>query len=229
MSLEVVTRALATIKQRNASPYDGVLGQPPQWVPKDWRNSFSDARNQLLDNYPIDDVRASLRSFRASQGSDPGLPPLYDSTDPARSGVTEEAVRRRRETHDQIAVLAKVQDFVELGRAKALGKYLGTTSYATLKQDLERERQRERGSKDRPDGLQRVIRAIVQKNPEIDESQLVEHLRSLARSNIEGVIVEAITDEVVEWHDEKNPAEETPLSGLKHRLSRARKKIALTG
>lgn len=84
-----------------------------------------------------------------------------------------------------------------------------------------RRRQRANAKKPRRDALQLLIEAIVAKNPKITVTELQDKLRL----HEHGDVIETIgdTDGVIEWHDGNHPAESSPISGLKDRLSRAKK------
>lgn len=77
----------------------------------------------------------------------------------------------------------------------------------------------------RLDGLGRIIRRIVAKQPTITEKALLGELEKLIRATIDGVTIEAITDNAIEWIDNNKPARSTELSALKDRLSRAKKAL----
>jgi hypothetical protein len=85
-----------------------------------------------------------------------------------------------------------------------------------------RRKQRAIAKKPRPDGLQVLIEEIVANNPKIKAAELLKALRSDQCSRV----IESINDAdgIIEWHDEKNQAGTSPISGLKDRLTRARKR-----
>ncbi len=80
------------------------------------------------------------------------------------------------------------------------------------------------GSNKRPDGLQVLIDEIVANSPDIKPKQLLEELRRLES----GDVIDNINDDegTIEWRDENNPAGISPISGLKDRLSRAKRKTS---
>ena len=91
---------------------------------------------------------------------------------------------------------------------------------------LEGERRRQHmraiSRRDRADGLQQIIQRLADADPDITEAELLRALRAMAGSGC----IEFINDDEgkIEWHDELHPAGETPLSALKDRLCRAKKK-----
>lgn len=79
-----------------------------------------------------------------------------------------------------------------------------------------------RARKPRPDGLRTLIEGIIANNPKIKSAELLEELRSRIG---EGVI-ESVTDDHIGWRDKNHPAGTSSITGLKDRLSRARKTIS---
>jgi hypothetical protein len=82
-----------------------------------------------------------------------------------------------------------------------------------------KSRQRQNARMPRPDALQELIIAILKAKPGLTESQL---LRELENNQWHGVI-EEIDGAVIIFND-KGRLKEAPISGLKDRISRARKK-----
>jgi hypothetical protein len=76
--------------------------------------------------------------------------------------------------------------------------------------------------KPRPDGLQVVINEIVAARPEIRQAELLNELRSRQGAGVIDYIDDA--EQVIEWRDKNQPAGKSPISFLKDRLSRAKKK-----
>jgi len=83
-----------------------------------------------------------------------------------------------------------------------------------------KDRQSKNAKKERPDALQKLIRKIVEKNPKITETQLSEEL---VKCKGFGVIVDIDAEEISFTINNKGHLKLTPTSGLKHRLSRAKK------
>jgi hypothetical protein len=77
--------------------------------------------------------------------------------------------------------------------------------------------------KDRPDALQGLILQVLNNRPKATEAEVLEALRKHERQGV----IETITDEVIEWTDKDGSAQETQISALKFRISRARKKLQL--
>ena len=93
--------------------------------------------------------------------------------------------------------------------------------------DAEKKRDRfstnfaQRGGKaKKPDALQQLIEAIVRENPSITLKLL---LKKIKAQEYEGVIDE-VTDDEISFSNYNGRLKSAPLSALKHRLSRARKK-----
>ncbi len=81
-----------------------------------------------------------------------------------------------------------------------------------------REKQRKASRKPRPDKLQKIIISIVEKNPRITESELLNKLEPCIGL---GVITD-IEENLIYWVRNDGEIEESP---LKDRLARARKKV----
>ncbi len=119
--------------------------------------------------------------------------------------------------------LAAVGDFARAGkiirgRVKEVSESLAALDEAVSG----KRRQRAIAKKRRQDGLQLLIEEIVAKHPDIRTPGLLAALRA----HQHGGVIEHIDDEdegTVEWCDENDPAGSAPISGLKDRLSRAKK------
>ena len=69
-----IRRALAKPAIRNRrsmSPYDGVLGLPPAWMPSPLVHEFVSVRDQLLDAHPIEVVRPCATALHRSNKTSP--------------------------------------------------------------------------------------------------------------------------------------------------------------
>lgn len=84
--------------------------------------------------------------------------------------------------------------------------------------------QARKGKRPRPDGLQRLIEEIVARHMKISLAALIAELHL----HEHGAVIDTINEDedVIEWHDEKHPGAAAPISGLKDRLSRAKKRIS---
>jgi hypothetical protein len=85
-----------------------------------------------------------------------------------------------------------------------------------------RKRQKDAAARPRADALQRLIDEILRSNPNLTAPEVV---AELGRRQGDGVI-ETITDDEIEWSDDANKAESTPIKAVKDRVSRAKKKLS---
>jgi hypothetical protein len=87
-----------------------------------------------------------------------------------------------------------------------------------------RRRQRAISRKPRTDGLQSIILEVMRNKPSVTVSELIAQLRLYPT----GEIIDGINDddETIDWHDTRHLTTSTPFSALKHRMSRARRKLA---
>jgi transposase len=98
-----------------------------------------------------------------------------------------------------------------------------------FRRGLQRSFARKGGKTNKADALQRLISGIVSTAPDITCQQLLYKLRNLAKDGDEVVTkvdrqLEAVGDEVLRIHfQDQGKSKSTPISGLKHRLSRAKK------
>lgn len=102
---EAITKGLVELYRRTASPYDGLLGPPPAWIPSDLREQFEASRDFLLNNYPESDVRAWLKARAAMEAYKLGVP-----WPPSIAPAAEDKVDR----------LIRIREIVELGPDKGL-------------------------------------------------------------------------------------------------------------
>lgn len=101
---------------------------------------------------------------------------------------------------------------------------------ATQKKLL-KERARNAGSAQKPDGLQMLIEKMVLRNPDLSVKDLDTILRSDDYASSYGGIILSINDHVIEFKNGESKKGKTfiksaKVSGLKDRLSRAKQKIA---
>lgn len=85
----------------------------------------------------------------------------------------------------------------------------------------DRKRQREIARRDRPDALQKLIIDIVIRNPDASKAEVLGALEGKCRCGV----VEAFHEDLIEWTDSSGKARETPISAIKDRISRARRKL----
>ena len=75
----------------------------------------------------------------------------------------------------------------------------------------------------RPDALQTLIEQILTKKPSLTAKEALEILRQHEGKEVIDSINDA--ENIIEWHDTKHPAGDSPITGLKDRINRARKTI----
>ncbi len=83
-------------------------------------------------------------------------------------------------------------------------------------------KQSDRGKKDRPDTLNRFINECVRSNPTITTTQLLKEIKKLPRE-----IIEEITEDEIYFIEDGKGGNSATISGLKDRLSKAKKKIKI--
>lgn len=83
-------------------------------------------------------------------------------------------------------------------------------------------------SRRRINGLQKIILLIMQQEPEASTKAVEVKLRNLDHRTIDSVTILSITDDEIEWCDTNDEVRTTPLSGLKDRVTRARKILRST-
>jgi len=87
-------------------------------------------------------------------------------------------------------------------------------------------RQRERARRDRIDALQALIIGIMRRKPQTTVNEMPAELRKFQGQGVIETVQEE--DGIIEWSDKRGGAKSAPFSGLKDRMSRARKKIQLS-
>jgi hypothetical protein len=138
-------------------------------------------------------------------------------TEDARNAALEKALR-----------LAATGDFARAGKILRAHVSDMSLNMAALDEAVSgKRRQRAIAKKRRRDGLQLRIEEIVAEHPDIGTRGLLAALRT----DQHGGVIEHISDEddgTIEWCDENDPAGTAPISGLKDRLSRAKKILKRT-
>jgi hypothetical protein len=103
-----------------------------------------------------------------------------------------------------------------LSDALTIGLIAPAASEST-KRALEAGRQRANARKSRPDTLQALILEIMKRKPKITQKEMLAQLQNHE-------LIYEITDQTIVWWD-NSKIEKAPLSGLKDRMSRARKNL----
>jgi hypothetical protein len=112
--------------------------------------------------------------------------------------------------------------FFQIGEARGLLKTLSKKHADILKDSYFRYNQRKIAQKTRTDPLQNLIIEIMTKNPHITEPKLLAQLEALTGA---GVIEEIEDDKIYYIGKDGKGGKSAKITGLKDRMSRARKKI----
>lgn len=112
--------AMRELEERDAAPYDGVLGRPPAWLPQALLDEFAVTRNRLLQTHTAEDVRNWMGSFREALNVDGSgwigwWPP---------------------ELQRDLGALVYVQYVAELGEKSGIQAYLGRGQYHGLRKKV---------------------------------------------------------------------------------------------
>jgi hypothetical protein len=205
----VIDEAIATLEVRNAHPYDGINGRLPDWMPVPLSHEFNAIRNRLLDSVSMHDLQRWMDLWRSP--TDDGwmyVPPEYDR---------------------DIDSLVYIQTIANLGPEAGVDAYLGNGGMEVVRGMARLDHNRKAATRPRPDGLHRVILCVLRKLPEGEHAgpYVARRLKELAiaREEVDGVTIEFVNDEEIEWRDRDNPAGTAPLAGLKDRVSRALRQL----
>jgi hypothetical protein len=129
------------------------------------------------------------------------------------------ATKLREET---IAYFNSLTEAEKRRRLKELGYVRSVSATASCELELDQFAvNRQAAKKDRTDALGGLILKELGKHPGATEAEV---LKALEKRERKGVI-ESITDGVIEWTDKDGSVQETRITALKHRISRARKKL----
>lgn len=204
-----INDALATLKARDAHPYDGLNGLLPDWMPAPLRHEFKAVRNRLLDSVPSGDVQNWMDLWRSQ--NDNGwmyVPPEHDR---------------------DIDSLVYIQRIVSLGPKAGIDVYLGHGAMEVVRHIARVEHSRKAAQRPRLDGLGRVILSLLRQRPDDKPAgpYIDRRLRELAQARdvIDGVTIEAVEDGEIHWRDDRTTTATATLSGLKDRVSRALKQL----
>lgn len=222
MSLkDAIDKALAEHAGWTAAPYDGVLGSLPDWIPKPLAIEFAQLRVGLLGSccpdcgvtHAPDQIRTWLTAYRTA---------MYEHT-----GFRSVPTFPPAHTHD-LRDLAYIQSIASLGPEHGLAAYLGEGADKVYRDDVFAQRQRKISRQPRGDGLGRVINSLLRQKPAREDAlpYVIQQLSANEGNEIEGVRIDTMDDDVIEWSDAKTPAGRTLRSALKDRVSRALKKLA---
>jgi hypothetical protein len=200
-------------------PYDGLRGTLPEWVPAVDRSEFALLRFEIF--FAVKRRRVSWaaikRWFRWSLAD---IERLRRET----RGEGDVAVDTRSprntflRTHlRDISWLAQLFSCVQRGPEDGFRARVGEAGLRELKS----REQRRRAQRPRADRLQELIIALVRSNPGLSYWDLLTALKSLERKGV----VQEVTEEEVWWTNENDFSIRTWITGLKDRLSRAKKRI----
>jgi hypothetical protein len=203
---KAIEEGLTKRREREAAPYDGVLGSPPSWVPDPLVQELRHWRTFLLDKgYSVDEIqnwrKARLEELRQGGFWIPSYPPEH--------------------TH-VIDSLNYVERITSLGEVQGIKAYLGKSGERVYRGSMNSERQRTAAQAPRTDRLGRWIEDFLCKNPSATQNEV---LKGLEHEQCPGMFIEEVSDNAIEWKRENGAPVLTPISGLKDRISRARKKF----
>lgn len=205
-AVEAVSAVLDSLQTRNAPPYDGVLGTPPNWIPEPKLYDFRAAREALLKSRLVRAWRAGRGHGQRAADADivRGWLEAYVAAVNWKAGESP-SMDYPEEHEDQIRVLAEVWLMVEAGQSNGYRMYLGDAAHRELStqaasgalrrrnQEIARQPRRRPGDQET-----QAIVAILQSNPSLSTKEVGKQLEQ------RGLPIPA---------------------GLKDRVSRARKKI----
>lgn len=106
--LDALNAALDARAKLNEQPYDGVLGQPPEWMPAPLVSEFFAARDIVLRNHSSKQVLGWMRACRAL------------------ARYSFEHVR-------EVEALVYIRQLATLGKRKGIDAYLGRGRYRVLR------------------------------------------------------------------------------------------------
>ncbi len=200
-SLDNLKSALDRLTERNLAPYDGVMGMLPDWVPDPLKHEFDAQRSLLLDQYSHKDILGFMRARTEELTPGFGWSKCYSL-----------------EITDKLDALIYIKTIVGLGVDGGIKAYLGKSGARVYRGVVNKEI----AKKDRSDDLQGLIIEIMAGNLRMKPPELLEALRKHER----GPIIQDIIGGTIEWLDKNQRVKDTPISGLKDRMSRARKKLS---
>ena len=130
------------------------------------------------------------------------------------------------ELMQEFGTVCRIRREVSVGKDEGISYQLGEKSEKIIKKKFESDRQSKVASGERPDALQNLIIEILKKEPKAKEFDVLRELKKLEHDENDKVIY-AISETQIEWvKDDGTLADPpAPISGLKHRISRAKKKI----
>ena len=201
---QAIREAIVRIQKRDSAPYDGVRGLLPDWMPEPLRQEFHSHRGYLLDHYPHQDVLTYIEAVKELFNPETFRKPFYPIED-----------------HLRLTALIYIKNLADLGPENGIAAYLGKGAFEVHRGSMVRERNRKAGKHPRQDALQKVIVQILDGEPEMTWKEV---LREIEHRRGERVI-DDVTDDAIDWTNEKGIGKSSPVSGLKDRVSRAKKKV----
>lgn len=125
-------------------------------------------------------------------------------------------------SEETIAYFNSLTEAEKRRRLKELGYVRSVSATASCELELDKFAvNRQRGQKDRTDALGELILEELGKHLGATEAEVLKVLEKRERKGV----IESIIDDVIEWTDKDGSAQETRIAALKHRISRARKKL----
>lgn len=102
---DAIDKAWREIQSLHQRPYDGVLGELPDWIPENFRREFVAVRGRLLETYSHDDLLQFIAEVQVTL--DPDLSTSYRP-------LTPFYIMR------EVSILAQLQQAVRLGKGAGL-------------------------------------------------------------------------------------------------------------
>jgi hypothetical protein len=220
-------KAEAKMKQLEGE-YNGVIGEPPEWLPNPLQEEFYATRNFLLREYKPEIILQHMERRR-------------NLLDFQSVGSTSSYPINRESNLDSLLYIQKI---IKLDKAEGINAYLGESGQEVVRGIVHDERQTTSSKKPRTDVLGNIIIRILQRNPnasssdvlkelgnskyEVDRTKDIKKTKKGKRANIgRKKIIEGIHENVIEWINYDNDAKETSFDALKTRITRARKTLRL--
>ena len=193
-----------------AKPFNGVVGTPPDWFPQQLSAQFIVARSKLLQDYSEDKIvewineLEALKKAAVQEVIAESPPMAFRPNFPVTMWADLETLNYARYIFN-LGELKGIEAFLSESTAKI---YRGQMAKAAAQAP-------------RTDALQEIIISVAEKNIDISVLNLTDKLRAMA-----GVgTIQDIEEQTIYWTDKNGNTQTSPISGLKDRLTRARKKI----
>jgi hypothetical protein len=201
-------KAKVNMKQLKGK-YNGVIGEPPEWLPDYLKEQFISIRSELLNKYSPEQI---LQYMQAQEETLNVSGAISNPTYPFK-------------INSLLDSLIDIKNISNMGKDKGLEACFGKESQKTFQSNT----QSNIAKKPRPNILRMLVVQVLQKKLKASYKEVKQELKNNDQTMVakgdEFKLIERVFDDRIEWNDKEGRSKTTKTNSLKSLISSERKKI----